>query len=197
MMFLSKIAWELLSIKLARKSLKQRDVSQLDLTDEYLSPGQNTAGHNGFVNSLNNASGLQAKFFIESPHQLAVLWERSEPMFEGFPGIIHGGISSSLVDELMANTIVASQNRLGVTLKLKSYYHAPIRVGEKIYGRCNITRRKDKIIVCEAFLFNEHKRVTTTSVGLFLTPSLEQFKKLVHIDIVPEELRPYLESNNE
>lgn len=63
--------------------------------------------------------------------------------FQGWEGIAHGGILSTILDEVMAWTLV-SQDSWGVTARMTVTYHRPVPVGRAIRaeGRVMESRRR-------------------------------------------------------
>ncbi len=53
---------------------------------------------------------------------------------QGPPGILHGGLVTTVADELAAWTIVALKGRLGFTAALEARLSRPIRVGREVIG---------------------------------------------------------------
>ena len=189
-----KVGCDLYIMGRAAKSLKKLDTSVPLRQRPYIAPGQDGANHYGFVNCKNNAKGLQAEFFQEPNDVVACVWDRAERSYEGYPHTIHGGILSSLLDELMANSIVSSQGRFGATLSQRLYFHAAAKVEDKVYGRSQVDWSRKNLRRCRAYLFNDVGRVCCTAAGIFLLPTAAQFRRIARTDEIPSELLPYFGS---
>ena len=85
--------------------------------------------HNCFGCGRLNAYGLQLTFY---PHEQGGVWAPFVPAerFEGYTGMVHGGVISTVLDEVMAWSLYRKQV-WAVTGALNVRYRSPIRVGEK------------------------------------------------------------------
>jgi acyl-coenzyme A thioesterase PaaI-like protein len=69
---------------------------------------------------------------------------------QGPPGVMHGGLVTTLADEIAAWTIVAMKGRFGFTVALEARLSKAVRVGVEVEGRGRIegeTSRFTKIAV--------------------------------------------------
>ncbi len=85
--------------------------------------------HNCFGCGRLNAHGLQLAFFEDDR---GGVWTPFVPeaRFEGYTGMVHGGVISTVLDEVMAWSLYRHQI-WAVTGDLSVRYRAPIRVGER------------------------------------------------------------------
>jgi acyl-coenzyme A thioesterase PaaI-like protein len=60
---------------------------------------------NCFVCGKNNPGGLQLSFEIDKERQTLKTTFVASPTFQGWDGIVHGGIISTLLDEAMAKLV--------------------------------------------------------------------------------------------
>lgn len=79
-----------------------------------------------FVGRSRAAAGLGVRFSPgeDGTVQQTVIGPRS---WEGYPGLVHGGIIASLLDGAMTNSLFAS-GIAAVTAELKIRYHGPLAV---------------------------------------------------------------------
>ncbi|MCC7536437.1 MAG: PaaI family thioesterase [Deltaproteobacteria bacterium] len=89
-----------------------------------------------------NAVGLRMRFRREGDEVVT----RFTPGlgYEGPPGILHGGLQATLVDELAAWTVVGLRARMGFTTALEVKLHRPVRIGTEIVGRGRITHEQSR-----------------------------------------------------
>src|SRR3954468_5758461 len=70
--------------------------------------------------------------------------------YQGPPGVMHGGLVTTLADEIAAWTIVALKGRFGFTVALEARLSKAVRIGVEVEGRGRIeseTSRFTKIAV--------------------------------------------------
>lgn len=86
------------------------------------------AEHNCFGCGRLNQHGLRLSFF---PHERGGVQASFTPArrFEGYDGMVHGGVISAVLDEVMAWSLYRHET-WAVTGELTVRYRAPVRVGE-------------------------------------------------------------------
>lgn len=91
-----------------------------------------------FVCGERNDFGLHANFYETEKNELIALIVPSV-QHQGYPGRMHGGIATAILDETIARSINNGKNEhtWGVTLELKTRFRKPIPLGQqlKIAGR--------------------------------------------------------------
>lgn len=70
--------------------------------------------------------------------------------YQGPPGIMHGGLVSTLADELAAWAIIALRGKFGFTAQMTCKFKKPVRIGVELEGRAKITRESSRIMQVEA-----------------------------------------------
>jgi uncharacterized protein (TIGR00369 family) len=92
---------------------------------------------NCFVCGVENPAGLHMHFYNTSPGVVEADYTVSE-QFNGYPGIVHGGIIASMLDEAMGRVFMEDDpTRFMVTGEMKIRYRKPVQVNTalKITGR--------------------------------------------------------------
>lgn len=86
-----------------------------------------------YVCGMENPGGFQLSFY-EHPDGSVRSNLTVEPRFEGWPGIVHGGVIATLLDEVTARVYMndSSGNRLMMTGKLEIRYRRPVKTGSPI-----------------------------------------------------------------
>jgi uncharacterized protein (TIGR00369 family) len=101
------------------------------------------AAHNCFACGTLNAGGLGLALHIEPGRcwvELAL-----ERRFEGWEGVVHGGILCTILDEVMAWSLVAEDN-WGVTARMAVDFRRPVMVGVPIRAEGWITQSRRRIV---------------------------------------------------
>jgi acyl-coenzyme A thioesterase PaaI-like protein len=66
--------------------------------------------------------------------------------YQGPPGIMHGGLVSTLADEVAAWAIIALRGKFGFTASFDAKLHTPVRIGVPLVGRAHIVKDARRII---------------------------------------------------
>lgn len=85
------------------------------------------------VCGLKNKTGLQTSFYeLENNKIMAVFTPRAE--HQGYPGRLHGGIISAILDETIGRAIMISHSReiWGVTLEITTRFKKPVPLTEEV-----------------------------------------------------------------
>jgi acyl-coenzyme A thioesterase PaaI-like protein len=81
-----------------------------------------------FVCGVDNIHGLHIQFYEEQPGKITAAI-KVPGHFQGYPGIVHGGIIAAMLDEVSGRTIMTDQgNRWMVTASLSIRYRKPVPV---------------------------------------------------------------------
>ncbi|MEL7368986.1 MAG: hotdog domain-containing protein [Myxococcota bacterium] len=79
--------------------------------------------------SLDNPVGLKLDIH---PFEDGVMTEFTmDRRHESYTGIVHGGLVSTIVDEIMGTVIAATRKRLCCTTQLRTWFFAPLKIGKR------------------------------------------------------------------
>jgi acyl-coenzyme A thioesterase PaaI-like protein len=82
---------------------------------------------NCFVCGRENPSGLKLDFFTTAPGKVSA--ELNIPFdYEGYPGIVHGGIIAAILDETGGRAFLDDPNLFMVTAQLDIRYRKPVPI---------------------------------------------------------------------
>ena len=112
------------------------------------------------------AHGLQLAYRFTGPDALeaAVTFDAR---FQGFDGIIHGGILATALDDAMAN-LACLRGERAVTAELTARFLKPVYVGEAVTLRAHVTRRSRQLLLCEGQVLDPSGSVRAEATGKFI-----------------------------
>ncbi len=91
----------------------------------------------------NNPVGLKLKFTRDGETLRTEF--KPDKMHQGWPGLLHGGILATLLDEVMSNVAYATGETC-LTAEMSLRQRKPINIDETLIITAWITRRRSKII---------------------------------------------------
>lgn len=92
-----------------------------------------------------NASGLHARFLELEDGDLAGVFAPREE-HQGYPGRLHGGIASTILDETIGRAInMSDPDAWGVTVELTVRYRKPVPLEGEVVARARITKDSGRI----------------------------------------------------
>ncbi len=103
-----------------------------------------------FVCGQDNVRGLQIFFEIEDDGVIVADWVPSSD-WEGFRGILHGGIISTVLDEAMSKAVASTEGE-ALTGELRVRFRRHVSTGQQLRIRGWIVRRAKRLIQTEAAL---------------------------------------------
>jgi acyl-coenzyme A thioesterase PaaI-like protein len=138
-----------------------------------------------FVCGLKNGAGLQASFFETDSGTLVALFTPGTE-HQSYPGRLHGGIASAILDETIGRAInVGSATEVwGVTLELTMTYRRPIplEVELRVLGR--VTEEKSRYYHGTGEILLPDGEIAVSAVGKYLKAPLD---KIADFDPVVNE----------
>jgi len=71
---------------------------------------------------------------------------------QGPPGIMHGGLVTTLADEVAAWAIIGVLGKFGFTAQMRAKLLKPVRVGAEVLGRSRVAKDTGRTVTVEVFL---------------------------------------------
>jgi len=85
---------------------------------------------------------------------------------QGYKGIIHGGILSTLLDEAMARLLI-NRGLSIVTVKMEIRYRKPVRIGERLTIKASAGDRNGRLVQAKGRILNEKGELAATAEATF------------------------------
>lgn len=96
------------------------------------------------VCGTDNPWGLKAQFLELENGELATIMHTDE-YYQSYPGRLHGGISSMVLDETIGRAITIADERMwGVTIDLQMRYRRPVPLNEDVLVIGRITKETNR-----------------------------------------------------
>lgn len=127
-----------------------------------------------FVCGLKNKSGLRIRFQDDGVGQVKVEAQICD-QHQGYPGVAHGGIVASLMDEVMGRAMIAGYpNRLFYTAKLEIRYRKPVPLNTPLVAHGRILKDRGSSATTEGDIVLPDGTVAITGTAtLFAVPEEE------------------------
>jgi uncharacterized protein (TIGR00369 family) len=126
---------------------------------------------NCFVCGENNPNGLRLSFEIDPQRKTLKTTFVASPTFQGWDGIVHGGIISTLLDEAMAKLVYELGYRVvTASLEVKFKKPAPILVPLFVYGE--VTEVSRRLIRAKAQVAKGDGTILATGTSSFIKQPL-------------------------
>jgi len=121
---------------------------------------------NCFACGSNNGGGLRLSF-QEKEDGSVVGYFTADPKFEGYSGMVHGGIIATLLDSAMTHCLL-KKGIFALTGRLSIRYSSPIRVGTVVKLEARVMKRLHKLFFLQAKAFVEEKKAACAEASYML-----------------------------
>lgn len=122
---------------------------------------------NCFVCGENNPNGLRLSFEIDKEKQTLKTTFVASPTFQGWDGIVHGGILSTLLDEAMAKLVYElGYQAVTASIEIKFKKPAPILEPLLVYGE--LTEVSRRLIRARAHIAQKDGTILAVGVSTFM-----------------------------
>jgi uncharacterized protein (TIGR00369 family) len=132
--------------------------------------------HNCFACGSLNAHGLHLELHAAGER----CWTEVtlDRRFEGWEGIAHGGIVATILDEVMAWSLV-DHDLWGLTARMSVDFRKPVRIGQPIRGEGRVTGVRRRLVDAEGMLLDAGEgTVLATSHATYVSASEERKREL-------------------
>jgi len=81
--------------------------------------------------------------------------------YQGPPGIMHGGLVSTVCDEVAAWALIEKTGTFGFTTDFSVKFHRPVRIGEETQAFAEVTKQTTRIVRCAVRVSQQGETCTT------------------------------------
>lgn len=119
-----------------------------------------------FVCGEDNPHGLRGRSSVEGDRVVLTHVAREADL--GYRHLVHGGISMTLLDEVMTWAAILTFKRACVAAEMTVRLQKPVQVGQAIRVEGWITKAKSRLVEAEGRIVDVHRAVLATAVGKYV-----------------------------
>jgi uncharacterized protein (TIGR00369 family) len=119
-----------------------------------------------FVCGLENPIGLKMAFYEDDEGRVVAKFTPGDE-HQGFPGVMHGGIVTALLDEVLGRVAIAAE-RWMVTGRLNMRFRRPIPLGETLTIMGEVVSWKKRTLEARGEIRLTDGQVGAEAIGTFL-----------------------------
>ncbi|MDX2442117.1 MAG: PaaI family thioesterase [Desulfobacterales bacterium] len=139
--------------------------------DDHIKTGMkqlaNRSDHKCFGCGPANAHGLRMKFF--SDDKFVFSWVKVPDHLGGWDNLVHGGILSTMLDEIMSWSAIHLLKKMILTKSMTIDFIKPVYEGTELKIEGNVFEKKsDRQAVMEGRIYNEEGVLCTESKGIYV-----------------------------
>lgn len=127
--------------------------------------------------SPHNEFGLHLEFW-EDGDEVVSYWN-PRPVLQSYPKVVHGGIQSTLLDEIAGWLVYVKCGTVGVTAEMKVRFKQPLMIDQgQVTIRAKLLERNTRMAVIESWLTNSSGKVCAEAeLRYFLLSETDARKK--------------------
>ena len=135
-------------------------------------------GYSCFACSPTNPAGLHMEFYKDGD-EIVSKWDPGEH-YQGFHDILHGGIQSTMMDEIASWVVFINIDTAGMTYQLNVRFRKPVFISKGIVTvRASLVKQQKRIAEIEARLYDGENRLCAEGVAnYFVMPREKAVKEL-------------------
>ena len=131
--------------------------------------------------------------FFEDGDDVLCFW-RPQEHFQGWVGVLHGGIISTLIDEAAGWVVMRKLQAAGMTARLNVSFHKALNSDEvQITVRARIQDRRRNVVTIHVTVENAHNEVCAEGDAAYFVLSEEKSQQMgfTHWDVEGDNLLPF------
>jgi uncharacterized protein (TIGR00369 family) len=130
-----------------------------------------------FVCGMQNPIGLKAFFYQDEEGRVVAHFTGKEE-HQGYPGVMHGGIVTALLDEVIARVAIAQDLLWGVTAKLEVRFRRPVPLGQPLTLVGEMTRLRSRTLEAHGEIRLEDGTIAAEAEGVYIRLPQEEIERM-------------------
>ena len=144
-----------------------------ELTEKTVAGAQNIS-RMCLVCGKNNAMGLHTQFLDLEDGSICAFFS-TQPEHQGYPGRVHGGIISAVIDETIGRAVQTRRpGAFGVTTELTVKFRQPVPIGEELKVVARLDEADRRIFSGTAELFLSDGTIAASGSGKYMYLEVEK-----------------------
>ncbi len=136
-----------------------------------------------------NPCGLKMEFYTD--RKSIVSWLAVPEHLSGWDNIAHGGIVSTILDEIMGRAVIVLLKSLPITKSMKIDFLKPVFVGMDLKAVGRVIEKREREALLEGIIFDRDGQACARTEATFGLFSIESMKKR---GIMPEQITALFEN---
>jgi uncharacterized protein (TIGR00369 family) len=142
-----------------------------------LKPLPNVQNHKCFGCSPDNPHGLKMKFYTDDKSIFS--WVTIPEHLCGWNNLAHGGVISTILDEIMGRSMIYLLKSLGLTKSMTVEFQKPVFIGHELRVEGNVIEvRNQREAMIQGVIYTREGDICAKSTGTFVLVSADKIRKM-------------------
>ena len=112
-----------------------------------------------------NPYGLKLHMELEGDRVVTTFTALEE--YQGFPGYLHGGVITALLDEVMSRVSMIAHNRWSMTVGIDVHFRKPVFIGQEVTAVAEHLETNRRMVTAQAEIILPDGTVAAKATGRF------------------------------
>lgn len=149
-------------------------------------------GYNCFACGPRNEHGLRLKFFHDQRTDEVFATFRPEEHFCGWPGIVHGGVQCTLVDEVSFWAMFNETRKIALTARIDMVYMKKVPSGRILDVRAKIREIRGRRAEVDSVIRDEDGTKLASAAVTYVFPRKAALREILGPERMSEEFLQYV-----
>ena len=149
-------------------------------------------GYNCFACGPNNAHGLRLKFFHDQQTDEVFTTFCAKEHFCGWPGIVHGGVQCTLVDEVSFWAMFHRTRKIALTAKIDMVYMKKVPSGGTLEVRARIKEIRGRRVEVDSVIRDEDGTELASAAVTYVFPRKAALREILGPERMSEQFLQYV-----
>ena len=132
---------------------------------------------NCFVCGRDNPCSLKIAFYLEESGEVVSHFQLSDH-YEGYPGIMHGGVIAAILDEICGRAVTSQEDEFMVTSKLELRYRKPVPINQDLVAKARRISRKGRVGIAHGEILDSQGTLLAEAEGVYVQIPEEKVKEM-------------------
>ncbi|HPS32051.1 MAG TPA: PaaI family thioesterase [Anaerolineaceae bacterium] len=130
-----------------------------------------------FVCGRKNPVGLDLSFFVDENGD-TIAYVQFGDQYQGYPGIVHGGVTAAVLDEICGRAFSDHGDQFMVTSELTLRYRKPVPLNTPLIAKGYKVRRKGRVAFARGELLDQTGAVLVEASGIYVDIPEEKLQEM-------------------
>lgn len=149
-------------------------------------------GYNCFACGPHNEHGLRLKFFHDEETDEVFTTVFTEEHFSGWPGVVHGGVQCTLVDEVSFWAMFNETRKIALTAKIDMVYMKKVPSCRTLDVRAKIREIRGRRVEVDSVIRDEDGTELASAAVTYVFPRKEALREILGFERLSEEFLQYV-----